>query len=236
MLVGKYVNVSSVQAFGGARIITTEPICYNADMPSTKQPKSMLVVVAHPRRGSFNYAIADVVSKYAEDHGYTLLLQDLYTDKFNPVLTAEESLAVQDGENTPPADDLVRRYQKQLQATDVLVIIHPNWWGKPPAIMAGWLDRVLAPGVAYKLKDGAAGMPTAALNLKALVITTSDTPKERETEVFGDPLNMIWNNCVLPYIGATKNKRIHLSPISTSTPIQRQEWFGLVESTLAGIA
>ena len=194
---------------------------------------TLLLVIAHPRKESFNYAIADCVQAYASERGYVLLKQDLYGDGFDPVLTEQESLMVQHGgDSFITADPLVQKYQQQLREADVLVAIHPNWWGKPPAMMSGWLDRVLAPGVAYKLQNGAAGMPEAALQLKSLVVTTGDTPLDREQEVFGDPLGAIWGNCVLPYIGSTENKRLHLSPVSTSTVEQRATWLESVCSTL----
>lgn len=195
--------------------------------------RTLLLVITHPRKESFNYAVADCVQAYANEHGYTLLTQDLYRDGFDPVLTERESLMVQNGgDSFVVADPLVQKYQQQLRGADILVVIHPNWWGKPPAMMSGWLDRVLAPGVAYKLQNGAAGMPEAALQFKSLVVTTGDTPLDREEGVFGDPLGAIWGNCVLPYIGSTENKRLHLSPVSTSTAEQRAVWLESVRSAL----
>jgi len=38
-----------------------------------------------------------------------------------------------------------------------IVIVHPNWWGQPPAILKGWVDRVLRPGVAYEFTEGDQG-------------------------------------------------------------------------------
>ena len=119
-------------------------------------------------------------------------------------------------------DALVARYQADVGRADRLVVVHPNWWGKPPAILAGWLDRVLAPGVAYKLDGGAAGTPSAQLSFSALIITTGDTDPGRESREFGDPLSAMWERCVLPYVGARHAARIHISPVSGMSDDERR--------------
>ena len=95
----------------------------------------------------------------------------------------------------------MRQHRDELRDAAGLVAIHPNWWGKPPAILSGWLDRILVPGVAYRLDD-AGGAPESLLTLRQLlVVNTSDTTEERERTLFGDPLDAIWRRCLAPYLG-----------------------------------
>ena len=64
-----------------------------------------------------------------------------------------------------------------------IVIVHPNWWGQPPAILKGWVDRVLRPEVAYRFLEGDAGegVPVGLLKAKAaIVFNTSNTPRRAE--------------------------------------------------------
>ena len=42
-----------------------------------------------------------------------------------------------------PADDLTALHQREIKEADGIVVVHPNWWGQPPAILKGWVDRVL---------------------------------------------------------------------------------------------
>lgn len=63
---------------------------------------------------------------------------------------------------------VVREHWRALSRAEVLVVAHPNWWGKPPAIMSGWTDRVLVPGVVYRL-DEREGLPTPLLRLRAVL-------------------------------------------------------------------
>ncbi|GAB2647923.1 hypothetical protein GCM10009743_24250 [Kribbella swartbergensis] len=113
------------------------------------------------------------------------------------------------------------------------MVAHPNWWGKPPAIMAGWIDRVIVPGVAYELVT-AEGEPTCLLRLRRLVVlNTGDTPPEREAEVFGDPLAAIWERCVGTYLGDATVERLLATPLGGSTPERRQAWLDQARRLLA---
>ena len=71
----------------------------------------------------------------------------------------------------------------------LILIFHPNWWGQPPAILKGWIDRVFRLGVAYDYPPdvGPEGAPTGLLRATCgLVFNTSNTPWEREVAVFGN--------------------------------------------------
>jgi len=107
------------------------------------------------------------------------------------------------------------------------VIVHPNWWGQPPAILKGWVDRVIRPGLAYEFleEDGGEGVPIGLLKAKvALIFNTSNTPEERELEVFGDPLDALWVNCVFGLCGVGDVRRKTYSVVVTSTPEERRSW------------
>ena len=97
-------------------------------------------------------------------------------------------------------------------------------------MLAGWLDRVLVPGVAYRLESGE-GEPDALLSIQAaLILNTSDTPKEREKTVLGDPLHLMWQKCVLPYCGVERVERKMFGPIAGSELKERQAWLSEVAS------
>ncbi len=186
-----------------------------------------VVVVAHPRQGSFVHALGEAAAAALSDAGHEVVVHDLYVDGFNPVLDpAEATTTRQAGESafTAGADALTARYRRDLSTAHTLVVAHPNWWGKPPAIMAGWMDPVLAPGVVYELQS-ADGEPTSLLPLRRLVVlNTGDTPLQRETEFFGDPLASIWERCVGAYLGDATVGRLLATPLGGSTPEQRQAW------------
>ncbi|MFE0007959.1 NAD(P)H-dependent oxidoreductase, partial [Streptomyces erythrochromogenes] len=125
----------------------------------------------------------------------------------------------------PGADDpQVALHRREVAALDALVFVHPNWWGMPPAVLTGWVQRVLVPGVAYKLGT-ADGEPAGLLQAgRALVLNTSDTPGEREEGEFGDPLQRIWAACVLPYVGVADVRRTVFRTVTDSTDEARLAW------------
>ncbi|MEV5505569.1 NAD(P)H-dependent oxidoreductase [Streptomyces orinoci] len=115
-------------------------------------------------------------------------------------------------------------HRSEVATLDAMVLVHPNWWGMPPAVLTGWVQRVLAPGIAYKLGT-ADGEPAGLLKAgRALVLNTSDTPADREESEFGDPLQRIWAACVLPYVGVTDVRRVVFRTVTGSTDAMRASW------------
>lgn len=187
---------------------------------------NILVVLAHPDQGSFNHAIARAAAGALERLGHAVVSHDLYAERFDPVLWATE---IQRDAALPPA---VRRHCDELADADGIVIVHPNWWGQPPAILKGWIDRVVRPGVAYAFQEGDAGegVPVGLLRARtAVVFNTSNTPAARERDVFGDPLEAIWKRCVFELCGVRDVRRRMFNVVVTSTPEQRNAWLREVE-------
>jgi putative NADPH-quinone reductase len=187
------------------------------------------VILAHPDRRSFNHAIAHAVCRTLERGGHTVYFHDLCEEGFNPLLTPSEL----DTKAQPPRE--LAHYCEELRRSDGLVIIHPNWWGQPPAMMKGWIDRVFRPGVAYSFQEGdnGEGVPIGLLRAQtAIIFNTSNTPPERETSVFGDPLDQLWKKCILEFCGVKNIVRETFSIVITSTPEQRAAWLRRVEETV----
>lgn len=182
---------------------------------------NILVILGHPRKESFCHAISNAVVPMLAQLGHEVVLHDLYEEKFDPVLHQHEI----------PKDAAVcaeiGKYCREIAEADGIVIIHPNWWGQPPAILKGWIDRVIRPGVAYEflVGDSGEGVPRGLLNAKAaIVFNTSNTDAKREKKVFGDPLDTLWKNCIFGLCGVTNVHRRSFSTIVTSTREQRDQW------------
>ena len=191
----------------------------------------ILIVLAHPWHGSFNYAIAARARKTLHALGHSVSFRDLYVERFDPVMPPEELT------DAPPGPELASHFA-EVQAADGFVIVHPNWWGQPPAILKGWIDRVLRCGIAYDFPPGCgeAGVPVGLLKARAAVIlNTSNTPPGREQAVFGDPLELLWRNCVFQFCGVDTVVRRMFCTMAESTPEQRAAWLAEVETTLASV-
>src|SRR5512138_2128197 len=156
------------------------------------------VILAHPDAQSFNHAIANRVVSQLRQNGHDVSFRDLHREKFDPRLPSGEISR----DAHLPAE--IAAHCEEIRTADGIVIVHPNWWGQPPAILKGWIDRVIRPGVAYEFLAGDAGegVPNGLLTARAaLVFNTSNTEAGREADVFGDPLETIWKNCIFGLCG-----------------------------------
>ncbi len=179
-----------------------------------------LIVLAHPRPGSFNHAIATTAAAALAAEGHAVDICDLYAEGFDPLFTPDE---LNRDCTLPPriAAEIVR-----LKAAEAVIVVHPNWWGQAPAILKGWLDRVLRVGEAYRFgtNDKGEGVMVSLLNTrKALIFTTSNTPEAAERALYGDPLDNYWKRCVWGALGIPAERR-NFEPVILSTPEQRAAW------------
>ncbi|MFD1806120.1 NAD(P)H-dependent oxidoreductase [Pasteurella oralis] len=109
-----------------------------------------LIIFAHPNtQNSFNRAILDAVVQASQNAGAETVVRDLYTLNFNPVLSWEEMQAIY--QDIVPAE--LKHEQKLITHADLITLIYPLWWMGFPAILKGYLDRVLSYGFAYKTEN-----------------------------------------------------------------------------------
>jgi putative NADPH-quinone reductase len=154
-------------------------------------------------------------------NGHEVIFHDLCKEKFPPVITAAE---IPRGAILPR---IISKHCAEIAGADGIIIVHPNWWGQPPAILKGWIDRILRPGVAYTFAEGDDGDGKLIGLLKAnqmAVFNTSNTPEEREKNLYGDPLESLWKNNMMVSCGVKNYYRRTFGVIITSTAEQRAKW------------
>ena len=188
------------------------------------------LILGHPTLGSFNHAIVATAMDALRAHGHTCRFHDLYREGFDPVMPSDE---IPKDAPLPPA---IEEHCREIDDADGIIIVHPNWWSAPPAILRGWVDRVLRAGRAYNfVPDGQGGAKPVGL-LKAsvgLVFTTANTPHDKEVQLFGDPLQTHWLTVVFGLCGVPATERWDFSPVITSTPEHRRAWLREVEDAVA---
>jgi NAD(P)H dehydrogenase (quinone) len=177
---------------------------------------NIFVVIGHQNQGSFCHAIAAAAVEELKAAGHTVVYHDLYAEKFDPILPHEE--IPRDAE----LDPVVAQHCRELAAADGYLVVHPNWWAMPPAILKGWLDRVWRQGVVYRFGPG--GVETLLTGRRAVVFTTSNTPRDDELRLYGDPLENLWKSCVFGMCGVEDFTRRNFESIVMSTPEQRAGW------------
>lgn len=195
----------------------------------TLSDHSILVILGHPDPGSFNHAIARAVRDTLAPMGYRVVFHDLYAEGFDPLLPAGEI------PETGQVPENIQQHCRELAAAHGIVVVHPNWWGQPPALLKGWVDRVVRPGVAYRFLEGDSGegIPVGLLKARsALIFNTANTPENRELSVFKDPLELLWRHCIFELCGVADIYRKMFRVVVTSTLEERTAWLAHVAGVI----
>lgn len=129
----------------------------------------LYVLLGHPDHNSFNGRIADSFSQSAENVGHEVRIQRLGQMQFDPILWKGYKV-VQELE-----PDL-KAAQENIIWCEKWVIIYPIWWGSLPALLKGFLDRILYSGFAYKYHPNGWRWDKLLKGRSALIITTCDAP------------------------------------------------------------
>lgn len=182
---------------------------------------NILVLLAHPNKSSFNHAIAAECLKALEENGHDVEFRDLYDEQFDPVLPYEEI------SRQGRVPDSVREHGEQFVQADGIIIVHPTWWGQPPAILKGWIDRTIRPGEAYEYVPQANGLgrPRGLIRARAaMVFNTGNSPAIGPVNEYEDPLQTLWRDVVFGVCGVHHFHRRVFGPVIISTRQQRIQW------------
>lgn len=135
----------------------------------------VVVVFNHPYEGSYCNAILNSVVRGLHHAGHEADIIHLDNENFNPVMTAQDLKAFRDKH---PSDPKVIEYKNRLEQADHLLFIFPIWWELMPALLKGFIDKVISPGVAYDYTNASnTKMKPLWTNMKGVtMITTMNTP------------------------------------------------------------
>ena len=168
------------------------------------------VIACHPDEGSFTLSVARRYAEAVEAHGHEAVVRDLYRMNFDPVLRAEE----RHGE---PAKDVAAEWTA-LGKIDVFVLIYPIWFGTPPAMLKGYIDRVFGAGRVFG--TGVKGGPGELLEGKRLVSLTSSGSMKAwlsEKGVLGS-LRTVYDRYFADVFGFAETHRFHFDGVTDDIP------------------
>lgn len=185
------------------------------------------LVLAHPSAGSLSAALARAARAALASVGADVRVHDLYADGFDPRMpTCEVG-------TTELADELVARYVADVLATDAFVIVHPVWFFNVPAILKGWIDRVMREGIVYA--HGPAGMAGLLRARSALLVNTANGGEELERGFGGDALVNLWERVILGTGGVTDFRRLRFGGVAASSNELRQAWLAEVDDAVRSL-
>lgn len=136
----------------------------------------VLIVTAHPQQDSFTQALAHSFARGVEASGHMAETANLYEEGFNPIVSVQEMQGWQQGKISPD----IRAEQERIRSCDGLVLSYPVWWSTPPAILTGWLQRVLTQGFAFQ---HAGARTEGQLKLRAQMLVNVGSKQRQDVDL-----------------------------------------------------
>ena len=136
------------------------------------RPPKHAIILCHPAPASFTGSVAERYRETALANGQDVVVRDLYRVGFDPVLKASERPTVA---GFKLSDDVTAEIAL-IGDADILVLVYPLWFGTPPAMLKGYVERVFGAGFSHEAVHKRARHPM--LTGKRLIsFTSSGAPK-----------------------------------------------------------
>lgn len=130
----------------------------------------ILLVYCHPDPESFTAAVKATAVAALEAAGHAVDVLDLYAEGFEPVMSREERAGYHTrGENRLP----VAGHLDRVKAAEGLLFVYPTWWYAQPAMLKGWLERVLIPHESFTMPEGNQPIRGLLTNIRFIGVVTS---------------------------------------------------------------
>jgi len=193
----------------------------------------VVVVLAHPNSDSFSHAIADRASAGLRGAGHEVQVLDLYALGFRAAMSLDDHVAYH-GDH-PAIDPMVADHGALVLGADALVFVYPTWWSSLPAILKGWLERVMLPGVAFVFNDNGKVRP-GLTNVRRIVgISTYGSPRSYVRLINDNGRRTLTRALRLNTGLRTRTSWLGLYAIDSATPTQRSEFLDRVEQKMRSL-
>ncbi|MDX1957894.1 MAG: NAD(P)H-dependent oxidoreductase [Leptospiraceae bacterium] len=189
---------------------------------------NLLLIYAHPNPKSYTASVKENILKNINSIHIVELI-DLYAEKFNPILIVNETQRRRDLIH----DKEMERYRNSVQNADHIIFVYPVWWGGFPAILKGFIERVLVSGFAYSFKEGKETniFPKGLMKGKSVsFFCTMDSPW---IVSLVDPGWLSMKFAIFKYCGFSKIQRYVLSGLKRKSLSEREAWLKKVSKVAA---
>lgn len=162
-----------------------------------------LLIYTHPNHHSLNYAFLQNAIKGLKENPRVQEIQllDLYAESFDPLLVFNERKKRRDMHMDPQLET----YRNQLLWAEKIIFIYPIWWGRPPAMLLGYIDRMFASKFAYR--DNGRLLPEGLLKGKSVVcISTMKGPTFYPFYWLYNAHKVLMRKALFNYVGIKKVK------------------------------
>ena len=184
--------------------------------------RKILIINGHPDKESFNFALSATYKNGAKKSNAEIKEINIRELNFNP------NLQFGYRKRTELEPDLLIA-QEKLKWADHLVWVYPVWWGSVPAIMKGFLDRILLPGFAFKKRADSVWWDKYFTGKTARLICTLDQPAWYYRWIYGSPSHKAMKKLTMNFIGVKKVRITTIGPIRLSKEAFRVKWLKKIE-------
>ncbi len=193
-----------------------------------------LIVVAHPSTDSYCHALAARAEAGLIAAGHEVVVLDLYAKGVRVAMSKEEREAYHS--ESPIIDPVIAEHAALVQRAEAMVFVYPTWWSGLPAILKGWLERVMVPGVGFILDERTNKVRPGLGQMRRLVgISTYGSP-HRYVRLVNDNGRRILTRALRVSCGLrVRTSWLALYAIDTSTPAERQAFLADVEKKMAAL-
>lgn len=189
--------------------------------------KRLLVIASHSS-GSYGLALTEAYAEAAKLLGHEVRLLRLDRLRFDPILHLGYQVV------QPLEPDLVRA-QADIAWAQHVTLAYPIWWGSVPALLKGFLDRVLLPGFAFKYDEGKKYPRPLLAGRRAQLLVTMDTPPWYFRWVYWAPGIFQMKTTTLAFCGLAPVKCMMIGPVREADQALRERWMGKVRKLAQGI-
>ncbi|ASA24723.1 NAD(P)H-dependent oxidoreductase [Paenibacillus donghaensis] len=180
----------------------------------------ILMIYTHPNHHSLSYAFLQEAIRGSADHAHPpeVKVLDLYEEGFDPLLVFNKTKRRRDMHAEPS----LAVYREQLLWADQIVFIYPIWWGRPPAMLLGYIDQMFSSNFAYKDKGGL--MPEGLLKGKsAVVISSMKGPALYPLFWLNNAHKVLMRRALLGYVGIKKVKFFEFGNMESKKGKQKEK-------------
>ncbi len=193
-----------------------------------------LIVVAHPSTDSYCHALAARAEAGLLAAGHEVVALDLYAQGVRVAMNAEEREAYHG--DAPISDPVIVEHAALVQRAEAIVFVYPTWWSGLPAILKGWLERVMVPGVGFILDERTNKVRPGLGQMRRLVgISTYGSPRSYVRLVNDNGRRIITRALRMSCGMRVRTSWLGLYAIDTSTPAERHAFLAEVEQKMAGL-
>ena len=188
----------------------------------------VLVVLAHPNPDSFSHAIVDRVVSTLANREHSVSVIDLYGLDYSPALTRAELSAYPTSE--PAIDPMVIEHTRLIQECSTIVFVYPTWWSSMPAILKGWIDRTMLPGIAFSVDPQTLKLQPGLTNVRRLVgISTFGGPRLASFVVRDNGSKIVTRSLRAICHRRCRTTWLRMFNVDSSTVAQREKFLRRVE-------